>query len=247
MQQSNIATNRQPNKAIEKLHAFAWLAWCFSQNRGKIVMFRLVKAPLHIAPTLFLLFTHAPLVYAQTTQVTATQPQTSINEFSFSIPAQNANEALTELAKQANTTLLFPFDLAKKVKTNALEGTFTLNEALSQLLKDTELAVVVDEAGMLSIRSRSSLLAKANQANKEEKASEEGNNGLEKIAVVGTRNAPRSAVDSPVPLDVIGSKALRSQGNSDVLSMLSVMVPSLNVNDQPINDASSLVRPANLR
>ena len=210
-------------------------------------MFRLVKAPLHIAPTLFLLFTHAPLVYAQTTQVTATQPQTSINEFSFSIPAQNANEALTELAKQANTTLLFPFDLAKKVKTNALEGTFTLNEALSQLLKDTELAVVVDEAGMLSIRSRSSLLAKANQANKEEKASEEGNNGLEKIAVVGTRNAPRSAVDSPVPFDVIGSKALRSQGNSDVLSMLSVMVPSLNVNDQPINDASSLVRPANLR
>ncbi|MED5520808.1 MAG: TonB-dependent receptor, partial [Pseudomonadota bacterium] len=58
---------------------------------------------------------------------------------------------------------------------------------------------------------------------------------------------PRSAVDSPVPLDVIGSETLNSQGNSDVLSMLSVMVPSLNVNDQPINDASSLVRPANLR
>ena len=55
--------------------------------------------------------------------------------YSFSIPAQNANEALTELAKQANTTLLFPFDLAKKVKTNALEGTFTLNEALAQLLE----------------------------------------------------------------------------------------------------------------
>ena len=47
--------------------------------------------------------------------------------------------------------------------------------------------------------------------------------------------------------DVIGSETLNSQGNSDVLSMLSVMVPSLNVNDQPINDASSLVRPANLR
>ena len=46
---------------------------------------------------------------------------------------------------------------------------------------------------------------------------------------------------------MIGSETLNSQGNSDVLSMLSVMVPSLNVNDQPINDASSLVRPANLR
>ena len=81
----------------------------------------------------------------------------------FSIPAQNANEALTELAKQANTTLLFPFDLAKKVKTNALEGTFTLNEALAQLLEGTELAVVTDESGALSIRSRSSLVAKGKQ------------------------------------------------------------------------------------
>ena len=80
-----------------------------------------------------------------------------------------------------------------------------------------------------------------------ERKTDEGGNGLEKIAVVGTRNSPRSAVDSPVPLDVIGSETLNSQGNSDVLSMLSVMVPSLNVNDQPINDASSLVRPANLR
>lgn len=167
--------------------------------------------------------------------------------YSFSIPAQNANEALTELAKQANTTLLFPFELAKKVKTNALEGTFTLNEALAQLLEGTELAVVTDESGAVSIRSRSSLVAKETQTQDTEKKTDEGGNGLEKIAVVGTRNSPRSAVDSPVPLDVIGSETLNSQGNSDVLSMLSVMVPSLNVNDQPINDASSLVRPANLR
>tara|TARA_B100000427_G_scaffold147785_1_gene122849 strand:- start:2723 stop:5539 length:2817 start_codon:yes stop_codon:yes gene_type:complete len=170
-----------------------------------------------------------------------------LGAYSFSIPAQNANEALTELAKQANTTLLFPFDLAKKVKTNALEGTFTLNEALAQLLEGTELAVVTDESGAVSIRSRSSLVAKETQTQDTEKKTDEGGNGLEKIAVVGTRNSPRSAVDSPVPLDVIGSETLNSQGNSDVLSMLSVMVPSLNVNDQPINDASSLVRPANLR
>ncbi|WP_419227422.1 TonB-dependent receptor domain-containing protein [Alteromonas sp. OM2203] len=175
------------------------------------------------------------------------ETQSSSDAITFSIPAQNANEALTELAKQANTTLLFPFDLARKVKTNALEGTFTLDEALTQLLEGTELAVISDENGVLSIRSRSSLLAKPKQSEDNENEVEEKTNGLEKIAVVGTRNSPRSAVDSPVPLDVIGSDALSSQGNTDVLSMLSVMVPSLNVNDQPINDASSLVRPANLR
>ncbi|GFD72944.1 TonB-dependent receptor domain-containing protein [Alteromonas marina] len=177
----------------------------------------------------------------------SSETQSSSDAITFSIPAQNANEALTELAKQANTTLLFPFDLARKVKTNALEGTFTLDEALTQLLEGTELAVISDENGVLSIRSRSSLLAKPKQSEDNENEVEEKTNGLEKIAVVGTRNSPRSAVDSPVPLDVIGSDALSSQGNTDVLSMLSVMVPSLNVNDQPINDASSLVRPANLR
>ena len=202
---------------------------------------------LHIASGFFLFI--APALHAQTDSPSQSPDQTEpkLGAYSFSIPAQNANEALTELAKQANTTLLFPFDLAKKVKTNALEGTFTLNEALAQLLEGTELAVVTDESGAVSIRSRSSLVAKETQTQDTEKKTDEGGNGLEKIAVVGTRNSPRSAVDSPVPLDVIGSETLNSQGNSDVLSMLSVMVPSLNVNDQPINDASSLVRPANLR
>ena len=188
-------------------------------------------------------------MYAQSESLAPTKAQSAqkSDAYSFSIPAQNANEALTELAKQANTTLLFPFDLAKKVKTNALSGTFTLNEALAQLLEGTELAVVTDESGALSIRSRASLVTKGKQQESAVKKADEGSNGLEKIAVVGTRNSPRSAVDSPVPLDVIGSETLNSQGNSDVLSMLSVMVPSLNVNDQPINDASSLVRPANLR
>lgn len=167
--------------------------------------------------------------------------------FNFSIPAQDANEALTELAKQANTTLLFPFDLAKRVKTNALEGEFTLSQALQQLLEGTELAVVTDESGKVSIRSRASLIANTKSEETSAKTKEDKSFGLEKIAVVGTRSAPRSVVDSPVPLDIIDSESLGSQGNTDVLSMLSTMVPSLNVNDQPINDASSLVRPANLR
>jgi iron complex outermembrane receptor protein len=70
---------------------------------------------------------------------------------------------------------------------------------------------------------------------------------MEKIAVVGTRSAPRSVIDSPVPLDIIGVSEFTQQGATDITSMLATLVPSFNVNDQPINDASSLVRPANLR
>ena len=70
---------------------------------------------------------------------------------------------------------------------------------------------------------------------------------IEKIAVVGTRAAPRSIGDSPVPVDVISAEEFNKQGSTDMVSMLQTTVPSFNVNEQPINDASSLVRPANLR
>jgi len=184
------------------------------------------------------------LSYAQTEQ---SSPTTG-DSFQFSIPAQEADDALTELAKQANTTLLFPFDIAQKITTKSLVGEYTLSEALMKLLEGTELAIVTDESGTVSIRSKASLNAKlANRVASEQKAPEDEGGTLERIAIVGTRSTPRSVVDSPVPLDIIGSKSLRDQGNADVLSMLSVMVPSLNVNDQPINDATSLVRPANLR
>jgi iron complex outermembrane receptor protein len=70
---------------------------------------------------------------------------------------------------------------------------------------------------------------------------------VEKIAVVGSRAAPRSIADSPVPIDIIGSDELSKSGNSDMLEILKGTVPSLNVHSNPISDAASLVRPANLR
>lgn len=80
-------------------------------------------------------------------------------------------------------------------------------------------------------------------AQEAEGASEE----VEKIAIVGTRSAPRSIGDSAVPIDVISGDEFKNQGSTDMVSMMQNVVPSFNVNDQPINDASTLVRPANLR
>ena len=73
------------------------------------------------------------------------------------------------------------------------------------------------------------------------------NKNVEKIAVVGTRSAPRSIGDSPVPIDIIGGEELGKSGNTDMLELLKGAIPSLNVHSMPISDAASLVRPANLR
>ncbi len=69
----------------------------------------------------------------------------------------------------------------------------------------------------------------------------------ERIAVVGSRGAPRSVDDSPVPVDIIGGEELGKAGNTDMLELIKGTVPSFNVHTNPISDAASLVRPANLR
>jgi len=70
---------------------------------------------------------------------------------------------------------------------------------------------------------------------------------VEKIVVIGARGAPRSVGDSAVPVDVIGGEEFSKTGTSDMVSLMTAAVPSFNVSAQPINDASTLIRPANLR
>ena len=70
---------------------------------------------------------------------------------------------------------------------------------------------------------------------------------LEGIVVVGTRAKPRSVLESAVPIDVLPSDEFIKQGSTDLPDLLRNLVPSYNVNAQPIADAATVVRPANLR
>lgn len=67
------------------------------------------------------------------------------------------------------------------------------------------------------------------------------------IVVTGTRRASRSAADTPAPVDVISAEELLNQADTDLQNILRTSVPSFNVNTQPISDAATLIRPANLR
>ena len=73
------------------------------------------------------------------------------------------------------------------------------------------------------------------------------NEDNERMVIVGSRAAPRSISDSPVPVDVITAEEIKASGVSDMTSLLSTVAPSFSVNEQPISDAATLVRPANLR
>ena len=70
---------------------------------------------------------------------------------------------------------------------------------------------------------------------------------IEEVTVLGSRGAPRTVSDSPVPVDVISAADMSKTGSNDMLELLKGTVPAFNVHDNPISDAASMIRPANLR
>ena len=73
------------------------------------------------------------------------------------------------------------------------------------------------------------------------------NEYVEEVVSIGTRGKPRSVSSSPVPVDVLSAEDISKTGTDDLLLQLQGSIPSLNVHLQPISDAASMIRPANLR
>ena len=70
---------------------------------------------------------------------------------------------------------------------------------------------------------------------------------LDELVVVGSRTRPRTVTESMVPVDVIPVNEIASQAETNIDFLLRAVVPSYNVNMQPISDAATITRPANLR
>lgn len=71
---------------------------------------------------------------------------------------------------------------------------------------------------------------------------------LDEVVIVGSRNAKRTAVDTPVPVDVIdvGSLAAKN-GKVEVNDLLQYAAPSFNATKQSGSDGADHVVPASLR
>ena len=91
------------------------------------------------------------------------------------------------------------------------------------------------------------LMAQEGDSQDEGEPAEETPEFGEAIVVVGTRTEGRTVTASPVPVDVIPEAELVGQGVNDLTDRIRTVVPSYNVGTQPISDAATLVRPANLR
>lgn len=71
---------------------------------------------------------------------------------------------------------------------------------------------------------------------------------LGEVVVTGSRSAiPRTNISSPVPIDVISAKELKSYGQTDITQILNYIAPSFSSNRQSISDGTDHVDPASLR
>ena len=127
------------------------------------------------------------------------------------------------------TNYIKPIGLALSIIIGIMLCTFTTVMA-DQHAEETEAAETTSEAETT-----------------EEASEEDAPVELESLVVVGTRARPRSVLDSAVPIDIVSNDAFEKQGGADLPDLLRTLVPSYNVNTQPISDASTVVRPANLR
>jgi iron complex outermembrane recepter protein len=71
----------------------------------------------------------------------------------FAINAKAADEALIEFAKQAELTIVFPFNKVKESVSNALYGQYCPSQAIELLLLDTGLTAQFSNSGALVIKS----------------------------------------------------------------------------------------------
>ncbi|HLP17035.1 MAG TPA: TonB-dependent receptor [Bacteroidota bacterium] len=71
--------------------------------------------------------------------------------------------------------------------------------------------------------------------------------GSSEVVIVGNRATERTIVESPVPIDIIGTQEIKANGYTETTQILRALVPSFNSPQPSLVDGTDHVRPATLR
>lgn len=187
----------------------------------------------------------------------------------FAIPSQSLKSAMAAFSRQSGLQVLFPYDRVQGMRTQAVSGRMTPDEALRHMLAGTGLRI--NHAGprgvALSLASQSApgrgavqlasgegsgpvafpvtgqaTAAQAAATPRREEAEEQKD-----IVVTGSRGLPRTVADSPTPVDVITGKDLEKTGKPGLLAALNTLVPSFNSPTRAGGGTSTIIATGGLR
>lgn len=175
----------------------------------------------------------------------------------YRIVAQDTSAALLAFAKESGVQVMFSPDAVAGHRSPRVAGTLTSHQALGMLLAGTGLDYEYTDSGMLVVReagnaaaafaARNPIMATAAIQTASNANVADDNAYIEEIVSVGTRSKGRTAVATPVPVDVVGAGALASTGQTEVGRMLQILAPSFNFSSSSVSDGTDALRPATLR
>jgi iron complex outermembrane receptor protein len=76
---------------------------------------------------------------------------------------------------------------------------------------------------------------------------EEGSQNLDEVVVTGSRTAARSNTTTALPIDILSAKDIAATGQATFDKALQYKIPSFNTVQTPVNDATSLLDPYEIR
>ncbi|MBS7231138.1 TonB-dependent receptor [Flavobacterium psychroterrae] len=114
---------------------------------------------------------------------------------------------------------------------------------------DGSYKITVKEGGSLvfTYMGFNSVTRLANASQIDVSLAEESGQNLDEVVVTGSRTAARSNTTSALPIDVLSAKDLTSTGQATFDKALQYKIPSFNTVQTPVNDATSLLDPYEIR
>ncbi len=134
----------------------------------------------------------------------------------FNIPAQAAETGVPEFGRQAHVQILAPAAAVRGRRTQAVQGSYTVQDGLGHLIADTGLSVAKDDGHTVIL---------AANAAAPERTANSGSVSLETI-VVTARRREESLQKTPVSITAFNHEALETRGARDI-SNLAQFTPNM--------------------
>ena len=106
------------------------------------ILTAILKTKLHNIGCCVVLCLLSSMLWAQPKQISQ----------DFNLDANSADVSLIEFAKQADLTIIFPYEKVQSRQANALKGSFTIEQGMSKLLENTGLAASFERDGVVTIK-----------------------------------------------------------------------------------------------
>lgn len=146
--------------------------------------------------------------------------------YEFDITQHTLGEALTALSRQAQTPLLYPYDLADQTGINPVVGRYSVSEAIDELLRGTSISGGLTKGGVITVSP---------MKNKDQDREDEVNQRIVKSSLLAGVSALFGFSEAMAQDDVIGNEGVGAGVAKDDVIVVTATRRAENLQDVPLS------------